>query len=203
MSSNERNEHEWTSQCHFIPLFGAVCGILGLTQNLTSRMYLRCTLRDLLSSAARLNILGPLEGARLRCELTASIEWLLSQHTQKHTQDTVTDQRLSYNEHAGIQSPSNHLNPVTVASSLPPSPVDCSNKRQKCNHHDHDNDHDEHNSKNDGDTRVTDSDNNSDVLPLSESIITIPTVVEPTITSPILEILQARHDVLYARLFNS
>ena len=28
-------------------------------------------------------------------------------------------------------------------------------------------------------------------------------LVEPVMTSPILELLQARHDILYARLFNS
>ena len=193
--NNETNEHEWISQCHFTPLFGAVCGILGLTQNLTSRMYLRCTLRDLLSSAARLNILGPLEGAKLRCELTASIEMLLRQHTQK----TINDKKQSYSEHAEIKTTSNHLNTVIASSSAaaspPPSLDDCSNKRQKCDHDDHEDDND--------DRRIIGIDNNSDVLPPSDTILSMTTVVEPTITSPILEILQARHDVLYARLFNS
>ena len=198
MNDNVRNQYEWTSQCHFTPLFGAICGILGLTQHLTSRMYLRCTLRDLMSSAARLNILGPLEGAKVRCELTASIESLLHQYTQ----NTINGKKLTHFEHAGIQSSSNRTSSSSSSSSSS-SPDDGSNKRQKHDHHDHDADYDECNSniKNDDDKKNHGTNNNSAVLPLSKTIATV--VVEPTITSPILEILQARHDVLYARLFNS
>lgn len=46
-------------------------------------------------------------------------------------------------------------------------------------------------------------------LPYGSTDATAPNIIrkrkciEPVMTSPILEILQARHDVLYARLFNS
>ena len=50
--------------CHYAPLFGAICSVLKLSEGLTIKMFLRCMVRDVFSSSARLNIMGPLEGAK-------------------------------------------------------------------------------------------------------------------------------------------
>jgi urease accessory protein len=136
----------WTFQWHYAPLFGAVCGALGLTLDLTGRMFLRCLLRDIFSSAARLNIVGPLEAARLRSELTPTAEMLLSQGRNDG------DERM--------------------------------HKRRR---------HEQDGSDSIGGGQ----------LPTDQQGHEVTDELLPTVTSPILEILQARHDVLYARLFNS
>jgi urease accessory protein len=60
-------------------LFGFACGCLGLSLELSSRLYLRGVLRDLLSSAVRLNQLGPLEASSLQARFAPLIEALLVQ----------------------------------------------------------------------------------------------------------------------------
>ena len=51
---------------HFAPIFGCLCGRLGITLPILERMYMRMLLRDLISAATRLSVLGPLEGSRLQ-----------------------------------------------------------------------------------------------------------------------------------------
>lgn len=49
-------------QGHYSPLFGTICGLQQLSLHATEVMYLRCVLRDAVSAACRLSILGPIEG---------------------------------------------------------------------------------------------------------------------------------------------
>ena len=52
---------------HLACVFGAVCGILGVSEKITIRMFVYVTVRDACSAATRLNVVGPLEvGAILR-----------------------------------------------------------------------------------------------------------------------------------------
>ena len=51
---------------HFAPIFGCLCGRLGITLPILERMYMRMLLRDLISAATRLSVVGPLEGSRLQ-----------------------------------------------------------------------------------------------------------------------------------------
>ena len=54
---------------HYSPLFGVITAELGVEINLAVRLFLHGTLRDLISSSVRLNILGPLAGQELQFQL--------------------------------------------------------------------------------------------------------------------------------------
>lgn len=115
---------------HYSVVFGVVCGLLGISVQLAERMLMRCALRDMTSCAARLNVLGPLEGANVQARLSSeALELIL------------------------LFSP-----PVLSAPAVP--------------------------SAKDIVARLLGAD-------------------MPAQSSPVLDLLQARHDVLYTRLFSS
>jgi urease accessory protein len=149
---------------HYAPIFGAMCGLLGLSRQLTATTFLRCVVRDLFSAAARLNLLGPLEGARMQREYAPVAERLIhdilsSGGWYNSIEDSSrSTSRCTKSGHAEPQSPV-------------PSPA------------------------------TAESADNSDNRIGADPVL-VPVLV-PVTTSPILEILQARHDVLYSRLFSS
>ena len=108
-------------------------------------MFLRCVLRDIFSSAARLNILGPLEGAKKQREFSFVIEKMMKSFV---------------NQSGSIASSRNHSGGNVAAISELSSDESITGSRKR-------------------------------------------KIIEPVMKSPILEIIQARHDVLYARLFSS
>ena len=61
---------------HLATVFGAVCGALGFSTKHTARVYTYLTLRDTLSAATRLNLIGPLKAATelRRCVFFANAE---------------------------------------------------------------------------------------------------------------------------------
>ncbi|DAZ98912.1 TPA: hypothetical protein N0F65_001351 [Lagenidium giganteum] len=59
---------------HFPVMFGLVCGLLRLDGHTCQRMFLYFTLRDLLSAATRLNLIGPLEAANIQFEMRNEAE---------------------------------------------------------------------------------------------------------------------------------
>ena len=63
---------------HFAPVFGLLCGCLQLEPAVAARMFLFASVRDLLSAATRLNLVGPLEASRLLRRLTAVAEGALA-----------------------------------------------------------------------------------------------------------------------------
>lgn len=152
----ESNSINHKFQFHYAPTFGAVCGALNISLNLTQRMFLRCMLRDLFSSAARLNIMGPLEGARMQREFSPVVERLLKTKYNKEMIMLASEKVSTVNTTPTVYVPQyNEASDIAVdirIKSLMRTGIDAS---------------------------------------------------QPVTTSPILEILQARHDVLYARLFNS
>ena len=156
----ESNDINHKLQFHYAPIFGAVCGALNVSLLMTQRMFLRCMLRDLFSSAARLNIMGPLEGARMQREYSPVVEKLLS---------TKCNRNMLILASSKFQS---------LDLTLAPTPTLLVQKYNAV------------------------SDNSTDINIRTLLSVGID-VSEPVTTSPILEILQARHDVLYARLFNS
>eukprot|EP01038_Epipyxis_sp_PR26KG_P010078 gene10078-13544_t len=122
---------------HYAPVFGLLTGILEISLETVERIYLRNILRDILSAAARLNIIGPMEGSRLQSKFFGTIESLItelkeSQESTCHNQNKSND--ISFDN---FQIP-NFYNNIT-----------------------------------------------------------------PVQTSPIIEFMQSRHDLLYTRLFNS
>jgi urease accessory protein len=56
---------------HFGPIYGALCRELGVSETSTCHLFLFLQLRSLLSSAVRLNIVGPLEAQALQHELSS------------------------------------------------------------------------------------------------------------------------------------
>eukprot|EP00536_Pseudo-nitzschia_multiseries_P010665 jgi/Psemu1/243105/estExt_Genewise1.C_3340011 len=85
---------------HIAPAFGVICGLLGLDEVQACRLFAYCTARDLVSSAVRLSLVGPL----------ASVPMLDS--VQESAEDTI---RNAYRE---IQkNPKDPL--LTAASSAP------------------------------------------------------------------------------------
>ncbi|KAL2632799.1 hypothetical protein R1flu_004278 [Riccia fluitans] len=63
---------------HHAPLFGVICGLLGVDAITTQRSYLYMGLRDILSASTRLNLTGPLEAAKLQHQVAGAAENFLS-----------------------------------------------------------------------------------------------------------------------------
>jgi urease accessory protein len=59
------------------PLFGVVCRCVGMDPNTATRIFLFTTLRDCVSAGTRLNLVGPLEAAKLTRELSVMAEAIL------------------------------------------------------------------------------------------------------------------------------
>lgn len=63
--------------CHYGIIFGCLCQHLGVSLPMTSRVFLRNILRDTLSAASRLNIVGPMEASLVQASFQPVIEKLL------------------------------------------------------------------------------------------------------------------------------
>ncbi|EEF29803.1 conserved hypothetical protein [Ricinus communis] len=62
---------------HHAPVFGVVCGLLGMNTETSQRAYLFITMRDAFSAATRLNLVGPLGAAVLQHQLSVVAETVL------------------------------------------------------------------------------------------------------------------------------
>ena len=74
-----------TYRGHYAPLFGTICGLLGINLEYTQIMYMRCVLRDALSAACRLNLLGPIEAAKWQLKMSYRIENMLLKSDMANT----------------------------------------------------------------------------------------------------------------------
>ncbi|GBG66858.1 hypothetical protein CBR_g70735 [Chara braunii] len=63
---------------HHAAAFGALCAALGVKRRVAQRAFLFMTLRDILSAATRLNLVGPLEAAGLQHKLSKPAEKVLA-----------------------------------------------------------------------------------------------------------------------------
>jgi urease accessory protein UreF len=87
-------------------MFGVVCKALGLSLDLCDRVFLRIFLRDLVSAAVRLNLIGPMEGARMQVEAFQKMDTLLrGAHSGDETYTT------------SIPAQTRHSNVTSVAGS--------------------------------------------------------------------------------------
>lgn len=59
---------------HHAPLFGYICTLLDCSGEESQRMFAYSTIRDVLSAATRLNLIGPMESSRLLFVLSCGIE---------------------------------------------------------------------------------------------------------------------------------
>ncbi|KAG7592553.1 Urease accessory protein UreF [Arabidopsis thaliana x Arabidopsis arenosa] len=62
---------------HHAPIFGLVCGLLGMDPETSQRAYLFVTLRDVLSAATRLNIVGPMGASVMQHRIAIVAETVL------------------------------------------------------------------------------------------------------------------------------
>ncbi|XP_047308506.1 urease accessory protein F [Impatiens glandulifera] len=72
---------------HHAPIFGLVCGLLGLDCKTTERAYLFVITRDVISAATRLNLVGPLGAAMLQHQISMVAEQTMERWSGKEVED--------------------------------------------------------------------------------------------------------------------
>lgn len=73
LSENIRSEKHFG---HFSPAFGAVCANLKIAETMTQELFRFLWVRNTISVAVRLGIIGPLEGQRTQAEIAAMVQEL-------------------------------------------------------------------------------------------------------------------------------
>lgn len=63
---------------HHAPVFGLVCGLVGLDSRTSQRAYMFITMRDVISAATRLNLVGPMGAAVLQHRIAPVAEVILT-----------------------------------------------------------------------------------------------------------------------------
>ncbi|KAH7353112.1 hypothetical protein KP509_19G079000 [Ceratopteris richardii] len=81
------SSHDVHIHRHHAPLFGILFGLLQVDSTTAQRAFLFVTLRDLLSAATRLNIVGPIEAAHMQHLLASHAENLLVQYGNRPIED--------------------------------------------------------------------------------------------------------------------
>ncbi|KAJ0015082.1 hypothetical protein Pint_20136 [Pistacia integerrima] len=66
-----------TFTSHHAPVFGIICGLLGLQSEISQKAYMFVTTRDAISAATRLNLVGPLGAAVLQHQIGFVAEAML------------------------------------------------------------------------------------------------------------------------------
>ncbi|RAK62182.1 urease accessory protein UreF [Hymenobacter edaphi] len=74
---------------HFVPAFGLALTRLGCAAPDIQTMYLHMALRDQISAAIRLGVIGPMEGHRLQHDFYAVFDELLTQHAGRGYQQAT------------------------------------------------------------------------------------------------------------------
>ncbi|KAL1207646.1 Urease accessory protein F [Cardamine amara subsp. amara] len=62
---------------HHAPIFGLICGLLGMDPETSQRAYLFVTLRDVISAATRLNLVGPMGASVMQHRIAVVAETVL------------------------------------------------------------------------------------------------------------------------------
>jgi len=75
---------------HHAVVFGAVCALLDIDAHECQRMYLFVTVRDVLSAATRLNLVGPMEATRTQFEMRAALERVFQQKKDREIQHSYS-----------------------------------------------------------------------------------------------------------------
>lgn len=66
-----------TAFFHHAPIFGLTCGLLGFDSSTSQRIYMFTTMRDVVSAATRLNLIGPLAASALQHQLAHVAEQMV------------------------------------------------------------------------------------------------------------------------------
>ncbi|KAF7083815.1 hypothetical protein CFC21_087566 [Triticum aestivum] len=62
---------------HHAPIFGLICGLVGFDSETTQRAYMFVAMRDVISAATRLNLIGPLAASVLQHQVAPDAEKML------------------------------------------------------------------------------------------------------------------------------
>jgi len=74
---------------HLAPLFGVIAAQMNFEEKQTSRLFLFCGLRGLVSAAVRLGIVGPMEAQGAQAKLSAKAEQLAMEASETSPQDAA------------------------------------------------------------------------------------------------------------------
>ena len=77
------NSHEIQIYGHYSVIFGISCKLLNISWINTLKVYFRIIIRDIINSACRLNLIGPLEGSKIQAEFTIEIESTIKEILRK------------------------------------------------------------------------------------------------------------------------
>ncbi|KAI7982741.1 Urease accessory protein F [Camellia lanceoleosa] len=72
---------------HHAPIFGLVCGLLGIDCEISQKAYMFITMRDIISAATRLNLVGPLGAAVLQHQIALVAEDLSNKWMNRKVED--------------------------------------------------------------------------------------------------------------------
>ncbi|XP_020586967.1 urease accessory protein F [Phalaenopsis equestris] len=72
---------------HHATVFGLVCGLLGFGSEFSQRAYMHLTMRDVLSAATRLNLIGPIGAAVLQHKMGSNAELILKRWMDRPIED--------------------------------------------------------------------------------------------------------------------
>ena len=76
-----------TVSFHHAPIFGLTCGALGFDRTSSQRAYMFITLRDVISAATRLNLIGPLGAALLQHQVAPIAEGILEKWMNRDVEE--------------------------------------------------------------------------------------------------------------------
>lgn len=72
---------------HHAPIFGLVCGLLGFGSETSQRAYMFITMRDIISAATRLNLVGPMGASSLQHQIAVVAEGLSTKWMNRDAED--------------------------------------------------------------------------------------------------------------------
>ncbi|KAJ4978896.1 hypothetical protein NE237_009676 [Protea cynaroides] len=72
---------------HHAPVFGLVCGVLGIDSGTSQRAYIFITMRDVISAATRLNLVGPLGASVLQHQIAHVAENIVKKWIDRPVED--------------------------------------------------------------------------------------------------------------------
>lgn len=75
---------------HHAVIFGAVCALLGIEAATCQRMYLFFVIRDVLSAATRLNLIGPFEATRMQYDIGPLMESVCKRKQNRPIHDSYS-----------------------------------------------------------------------------------------------------------------
>ncbi|XVF37058.1 hypothetical protein REPUB_Repub19eG0113100 [Reevesia pubescens] len=72
---------------HHAPAFGLICGLVGMDSETSQRAYMFTTMRDVISAATRLNLVGPLGASVLQHQIALIAEAMLKKWMDRPVED--------------------------------------------------------------------------------------------------------------------